>query len=162
MAEADLYFPVQMKLSEKLSSVTDNSYLETCATKGFSETVKAAIPENREILFAFTGKRPDIVGYVGRAFRKDLIMVEVKESLIIDDIYQAKMYKEVFAARYNFLITAAPIPEAIKRLCRQAPAILHSLGDDSYSFLVIARFHPAGGFIEWFADNPFLNEFYWK
>lgn len=162
MAEADLYFPVQTKLAEQLSGVTENAYLETCATKGFSETIKAAIPENREILFAFTTKRPDIVGYVDRAFTKDLITVEVKESLIIDDIYQAKMYKEVFAARYNFLVTAAPIPEAIKRLCRQAPAILHSLGDDGHSFLVIARFHPAGGFIEWFKDNPFSNTFYWQ
>jgi hypothetical protein len=162
MAEADLYLPVQMTLLEQLGTVTDNPYLETCATKGFTETFKAAIPEHREISFAFMSKRPDIVGYTDTGFKKDLITVEVKESLTIDNIYQAKMYKEVFAARYNFLITRDTIPDAIKRLCRQTPAILHSLGDDSYSFLVIARFHLGGGFIDWFPDNPFPKDFYWK
>lgn len=28
------------------------------------------------------------------------------------------MYKEVFGARYGFLVTAAPIPEELKRLCK--------------------------------------------
>jgi hypothetical protein len=35
-----------------------------------------------------------------------------EKSLTIEDIYQAKLYKEVFGARYGFLITANPIPEA--------------------------------------------------
>lgn len=163
MAEKDWYDPVQAKLGEQFLSVVDNYYLETGATKGFSERVKAAIPEGREIVFSFLSRRPDILGYVNRAYSKDLITVEVKEkSLTIEDIYQAKMYKEVFGARYGFLITATAIPEALKRLCKQNYQIQHSSHDDIYSFLAIAEFHHAGGFVEWFEDNPFSKEFYWK
>jgi len=163
MAERDWYDPIEAKLVEKLLGVADDFYLETCATKGFSERVKAAIPAGREIVFSFLRKKPDILGYVNRQYSKDIITVEVKEkSLAIEDIYQAKMYKEVFGARYGFLITATAIPEALKRLCKQTYPIQHSSHDDTYSFLAIAEFHRAGGFVEWFEDDPFLKEFYWK
>jgi hypothetical protein len=163
MAESDWYNPVEAKLGEQLSAVVSNVYLETGAAKGFSETVKAAIPAGREIVFSFLRRRPDIIGYVSRGYTNDLITVEVKEkSLTIEDVYQAKMYKEVFDARYGFLITAAPIPEALKRLCKQSYKIQHSSNDGTYSFLAIAQFHRAAGFIEWFEENPFLKEFYWK
>ena len=163
MAERDWYDPVEAKLVEQLLGVADDFYLETGATKGFSERVKAAIPAGREIVFSFLRRRPDILGYVNREYSKDLITVEVKEkSLTIEDIYQAKMYKEVFGARYGFLITATAIPEALKRLCKQTHQIQHSSHDDTYSFLAIAEFHRAGGFIEWFEDDPFKKEFYWK
>ena len=163
MAEKDWYAPVEAKLGEQLSGVVDNYYLETGATKGFSERVKAAIPASREIVFSFLSRRPDILGYVDRGLSKDLITVEVKEkSLTIEDIYQAKMYKEVFGARYGFLITATAIPEALKRLCKQTYQIQHSSHDDIYSFLAISEFHRAAGFVEWFEDNPFTKEFYWK
>ncbi len=163
MAEADWYDPVQAKLGEQLSGVAGDFYLETGATKGFSEVVKAAIPAGREIVFSFLHRRPDIIGYVNREYSKDLITVEVKEkSLTIEDIYQAKMYKEIFGARYGFLITATPIPEALKRLCKQTYSIQHSANDSTYSFLAIAQFHRAGGFIEWFEDDPFVKQFYWK
>ena len=163
MAEADLYNPVEAKLAEQLSGVATDFFLETAASKGFSETVKAAIPPSREIVFSFMSRRPDLIGYVSKESAKDLITVEVKEgSLTIEDIYQAKMYKEVFGARYGFLITATPIPEALKRLCKQTYSIQHSANDLTYSFLAIAQFHRAGGFIEWFEENPFSKEFYWK
>jgi len=163
VAEKDWYGPVEAKLGEQLFALADSVYLETGATKGFSETVKAAIPQGREIVFSFLSRRPDILGYINREYSKDLITVEVKEkSLTIEDIYQAKMYKEVFGARYGFLITAAPIPEALKRLCRQTYPIQHSSHDDIYSFLAIAEFHRAAGFVDWFEENPFEKEFYWK
>jgi hypothetical protein len=163
MAETDWYNPVEAKLGEQLSGVVDNYYLETAAAKGFSEGVKAAIPAGREIVFSFLSRRPDIIGYVNREYSKDLITVEVKEkSLSIEDVYQAKMYKEVFGARYGFLITATAIPEALKRLCKQNYQIQHSSHDDSYSFLAIAQFHRVAGFVEWFEHNPFLKEFFRK
>src|SRR5258708_25649314 len=163
MAEKDWYAAVEAKLGEQLCGVVDEVYLETGATKGFSERVKAAIPEGREIVFSFLRRRPDIIGYVNREYSKDLITVEVKEkSLSIEDIYQAKMYKEVFGARYGFLISATPIPEALKRLWKQTYSIQHSANDSTYSFLAIAQFHLAGRFCEWFEENPFVKEFYWK
>jgi hypothetical protein len=164
MAEAALYEPVQMKLMELLSGAgVGNFYLETGGSKGFSEKLKAAIPDGREIVFNFLTRRPDILGVVERQSQKDLITVEVKEkSLKIDDIYQAKMYKEVFGARYAFLVTAAPIPEALKRLCRTTVAILHSADDHIYKFLAIAQYHPGGGFIDWVPENPFEKDYFWK
>src|SRR6266852_9994268 len=140
MAEADLYDPVLRKLAEQFAGTAGPAYLETSA-KGFTEQIKAAIPPNRDILFKFLNRKPDILGFVAREYRKDFITVEVKEkSITLDDIYQAKMYKEVFGARYGFLVTAAEIPEQLKRLCKATPSIIHSIDDGSYRFLAIARF----------------------
>ena len=163
MAEADLYDPVLVKLAEQFSgTVGGNAYLETSA-KGFTEQIKAAIPPNRDILFKFLNRKPDILGFVAREYRKDFITVEVKEkSITLDDIYQAKMYKEVFGARYGFLVTAAEIPEELKRLCKATPSILHSIDDGSFRFLAIARFFGGHGFIDWFEENPFENDYFWK
>jgi hypothetical protein len=53
MAEKDWYAAVEAKLGEQLFAVVDQVYLETGATKGFSERVKAVIPAGREIVFSF-------------------------------------------------------------------------------------------------------------
>jgi len=162
MAEADLYNPVQQKLGERLSGRAPNFCLETTA-RGFSERIKAAIPPGREIVFNFLKWKPDIMGLVVREFQTDLITVEVKEKILkIDDIYQAKMYKEVLGARYGFLVTAAPIPEELKRLCGATPSILHSIEDSTFRFLAMAQFHLTGGFIDWFEENPFEKEYFWN
>lgn len=162
MAEADLYDPVLRKLSEQFSGIGSSSYLETSA-KGFTEQIKAAIPPNRDILFKFLNRKPDILGFVAREYRKDFITVEIKEkSLKLDHVYQAKMYKEVFGARYGFLVTAAEIPEELKRLCKATPSILRSIDDGSFRFLAIARFFGGHGFIDWFEENPFENDYFWK
>lgn len=164
MAEASLYEPVQAKLGELLSGTgVGNFILETGGAKSFSERLKAAIPEGREIVFNFMSRRPDILGFVQGQLQRDLITVEVKEkNLKIDDIYQAKMYKEVFGARYSFLVTAAPIPEALKRLCKTTFSILHSIDDHTYKFLAVAQFHPAAGFIDWIEGNPLEKDYFWK
>ena len=147
-----------------MSGVATDFFLETAASKGFSETVKAAIPSrSRNRLLFHESKTRSSSDMSVKNTAKDLITVEVKEkSLTIEDIYQAKMYKEVFGARYGFLITATAIPEALKRLCKQTYSIQHSANDLTYSFLAIAQFHRAGGFIEWFEENPFSKDFYWK
>jgi hypothetical protein len=68
--------------------VVTNFYLDRGATKGFSEDVKAAIPDGREIVFPFLRRKPDIIGYVKRDYSKELIVVEVKEkSLTIENIF---------------------------------------------------------------------------
>ena len=51
---------------------------------------------------------------------KSLITVEVKEkSLTLEDIYQAKLYKEVFEAKYGFLVTLSPIQEELKQIVQR-------------------------------------------
>jgi hypothetical protein len=163
MAEADLYKPVLLKLTEALGEkVHCNFWLET-SDRGFSERIKAAIPSGREILFNFIRWKPDIMGVVQRDSQKDLIVVEIKEkALNIENIYQAKLYKEVFGARYAFLVSAAPIPEELKRLCKTTLSILHSIDDHTYRFLAITQFSPNSGFIDWLEDNPFEKDYFWR
>lgn len=58
----------------------------------------------------------------------------------------------MFDASYAFLVTAAPIPEEIKRLCRRRISIIHSIDDHTYEFLAI----------EWVDQNPFEKEYFWN
>ncbi len=164
MPEADFYELIKQKLEELLASKGRRFYLEVTARKGLSEKLKGAIPQHREIVFTFLKKRPDLFGYIEGQYSKDLVTVEIKERIEkLDDIYQAKLYKEVFAARYGFLITTKPIPEEIKRLCKSTIDILHSAGDSIYRFLVIGHFdQESGQFVDWFEENPFEKEHYWK
>ena len=164
MAEENLYQPVKDRLSGLLATKGRQFYLEVTSTKGLSEKLKGKIPPHREIVFAFLKKRPDLFGFVeGQFGTSDLITVEVKERLEkLDDIYQAKLYKEVFDAQYGFLITGQPIPEEIKRLCGATFNILHSASDSTHRFLAIGQFDQDNGqFVDWFEKDPFQQEFYW-
>ncbi len=154
MAESELYKPVRDRLEQLFAGAGVPVYLEVAAVTGASETIMQAIPFGREIVFSYVSRRPDILGYTIDS--KRFIIVEVKEgSPGLDEIYQAKQYKEVFGARYRFLVTSGPIPEKIKRLCKVADPLLHS-SDDFQSFLALAQFDPASSdFIQWFEENPF-------
>jgi len=164
MAEADFYQPIKKGLEELFASKGKSFYLEVTATRRWSEKLKGKIPQGREIVFTFLKKRPDLLGFVEGQYSSNFVTVEVKEQIKkLDDIYQAKLYKEVFDAKYGFLITTEPIPEEIKRLCNSTFSILHSATDSIYSFLVIGHFDPIKGhFTDWCEKNPFEEEQYWK
>lgn len=164
MAESDFYQSIKERLEELFRDRGKQPYLEITATKGLSEKLKQKIPQNREIVFVFLKKKPDLFGFVEGQYSSDLITVEVKEKIEkLDDIYQAKLYKEVFDAKYGFLITTKPIPEEIKRLCKNTFNILRSSGDDIYRFLAIGQYDKESGrFVDWFEKNPFEEEYYWK
>lgn len=101
MIEADLYQPIRQELEELFTSKGKPICLEVTADKGLSEKLKQKLPEHREIVFAFLKKRPDLFGFIEGQFATNLITVEVKGRIEkIDDIYQAKLYKEVFDVRY--------------------------------------------------------------
>ncbi len=100
MAEADFYEPIKKGLEELLASKGKSFYLEVTAARRLSEKLKRKIPEGREIVFTFLKKRPDLLGFVEGPYSSNFITVEVKEQIKkLDDIYQAKLYKEVFDAR---------------------------------------------------------------
>ncbi len=164
MAEADFYQPIKKGLEELLVSKGKTFYLEVTATRRWSEKLKGKIPQGREIVFTFLKKRPDLLGFVEAQYSSNFITVEVKEQIKkLDDIYQAKLYKEVFDAKYGFLITIEPIPEEIKRLCNSTFSILHSSTDSIYGFLAIGHFDPIKGhFTDWCEKNPFEEDQYWK
>jgi len=138
-------------------------YLEITASMGFSPKLKQAVPNHREIIFSFLTKKPDITGFVSDKYSNDFLIAEVKQKITINDIYQTKMYKELFDAKYTFLISLQPIPEEIKRLCKNTFNILHSDQDSIYRFFVLGHFDSErNDFIDWFEENPFEKETYWK
>src|SRR5260370_11675700 len=127
MIEAELYEPVMSCLRSSFAVVGKNVNLEIAATRGLSEQVKRAIPKGSEILFSFLRQhRPDIIGVI-EGGGLNLVVAEVKaKSLTLDDIYQAKQYKEVLGAKCGFLVTVEPIPEALRRICEPNWDILSS------------------------------------
>ncbi|GAH56476.1 unnamed protein product, partial [marine sediment metagenome] len=92
--------------------------LEITADGSFSASLKNAV--RHDIIFAFLGKKasPDLVGFMrGQYGIDDYIVVEVKrDAVTLQDIYQAKMYGDLFSARYALLLSPEPVPEEIKRL----------------------------------------------
>jgi hypothetical protein len=156
--EKDLYQPVIAALDRSFSSINKDTFIETAATKGLGESFKALIPRGREIAFRFSNLQPDIVGYVKHSRGNDLFTVEVKRgSPTPRDIYQAKMYKELYGATFGFLIVTAPITVEIKRLVASIPIILMSAGDHTFNFLAIGCFDPnTREFTDWLT-GPFIH-----
>jgi hypothetical protein len=124
--EQVLYEPVRDFLHSKFTAKFGNCYLDITAKGHFDETLKKAV--RHDIIFAFLGKKasPDLAGFIKNEFGvKDFITVEVKvDKITLQDIYQAKLYGDLFAAKYALLISPAPIPEEVKRLHRNL-FILH-------------------------------------
>jgi hypothetical protein len=164
MSEAQYYEPIKEKLVKLFNEKEKEVYLEITAQKGMGEKLKQAIPKERNIVFRFLKKKPDILGYIEERYTKDLIIIEVKEKITkLDDIYQTKLYKEVFDAKYSFLVSLKPIPEEIKRLCNATYNILCSCQDSIHRFFVLGFFNPENAtFEDWFKENPFIKETYWK
>jgi len=164
MAEADFYQQIKDRLKELFLTKGKQPYLDITANKGLTEKIKQKIPQDREIVFVFLKKKPDIFGIIEEEHTNNFITVEIKEKISkLDDIYQAKLYKEVFDAKYGFLIVLSPIQEEIKRLCKNTFSVLHSATDSIYSFLVIAQFDKESGrFVDWFEENPFEKDTYWE
>jgi len=166
MRESDYYNSIKEKIKTLFKQKGINSYLEVTASTGLSSYLRKATPKQIRVLtFPFLKKKPDIVGFVKKDFGNDIVVVEVKEKIKIDDIYQAKLYKELLDARYSFLVSLTPIPVEIEDLCRENYNILHSAQDSIYRFFVIVEFNiERNQFENWIEKNPFeeSSTSYWK
>jgi hypothetical protein len=164
MVERDFYQQIKERLGELFLAKGKQPYFEITAKKGLSEKLKEKIPHDREILFVFLKKKPDIFGFVEEKYTKNFITVEIKEKISrLDDIYQAKLYKDVFDAKYGFLVVLSPIQDEIKRLCKNTLNILRSYKNGVSPFLTLAQFDKSSGkFVDWFEENPFEKDIYWK
>ena len=117
--EKELYQPVKEFLHSKFSGKFGNCYLEITAGGHFEESLKRVVRHN--IIFAFLGKKasPDLVGFIEGEFgSQDYIAVDVKRGKVTlqHDVYQTKLYGDLFYAKYALLISPEPVPEEIKRL----------------------------------------------
>ena len=126
--EKELYEPIRGYLVSVFNQKLGNCYLEVTAEGVFSSTLKSVV--RHDIIFYFLGKKasPDLTGFIHRkqsewdasyvpSVVQDFITVEIKRGKItLQDVYQAKMYGDLFQAKYALLISPERIPEEIKRL----------------------------------------------
>jgi hypothetical protein len=131
MTERELYTPIKEYLTEAFAERFGNCHLEITADGIFSNLLKKVI--RNDIIFSFLPKKasPDLSGFIhsrgselvltyGPSVVQHFITVEVKcRRITPQDIYQAKMYGDLFQAKYALLISTVPIPEEIRRLDKQ-------------------------------------------
>ena len=120
--ESEYYSLVHAHLMEKFVQKFGNCFLEITAGGHFSEELKSRIPRGREIIFSFLRPRgisPDLTGFIEQKYSNDFITVEIKSDKIkLQDVYQAKMYADLFNSKYPFLLSTTPIPYEIKNLSK--------------------------------------------
>lgn len=125
--ERELYEPIREYLAKSFTQKFGTCFLEITAEGVFSSTLKSVV--RHDIIFYFLRKKaPDLAGFIARkqsewvassvpSIVQDYITVEIKKDKItLEDIYQAKMYGDLFQAKYALLISPERIPEEIKRL----------------------------------------------
>ena len=162
MKEAEYYGCIKEKIENLFSTVAIDVSLEITANGNFSQQLKQRIPRDREIIFYFLKKSaaPDITGFIQGRYSTDFVIIEVKKELKLDDIYQTEKYRDLFNSKCTFLVTLSAIPEEIKRICNLT-WVLH--GATIHDFFVLTQFdRNTGNFIEWYEENPFEKEFYWR
>ena len=163
MKEEDYYRPIKEKMEELFKSKVSNFYFEITANGSFSQKIKQKIPQNREIIFSFLkgrGQSPDITGFVQGQYSSDFMIIEIKKEIKLDDIYQTMKYRDLFDSKFTFLVSIKPIPEEIRRLCKIAFILLNR---SIYQFFALAQFDVENNkFVEWFEENPFEKDIYWR
>lgn len=128
--EERLYEPIKKALQRELEAYLHSEkertssefigrvHLEITA-KGhfFSEQLKEVLDDNALSIIRVEKFSPDIMGFIQKTeYLKELITVEVKaEKLKIKHISTAKLYADIFRAKYGMLISPKRIPEEIKR-----------------------------------------------
>src|SRR3972149_1033805 len=98
---------------------------------GFSEGTQALLPDNILFLLPNRAARPDLFGHIGPDCRNSygvrdfLLTAEVKNSPpTLGDVYQAKLYGELFSAPVALLIATELPDEGLRRLLIGRPELL--------------------------------------
>jgi hypothetical protein len=139
--EKELYKPIKEHLEARFKRSFGGCYMEITSEGTFSQAIQCVIAH--DIIFSFLSKQasPDLVGFTWEKERqqadqwldsvatsmptknsdiKDFITVEIKrDAVTIQNVYQAKMYGDLFQAKYALLVSPKPIPEKIKRVHKQ-------------------------------------------
>lgn len=155
--ESEVYPLLLDELERKFKPKTPiggSYHLELTFTGEFSNSLKREV--HHDIVFSFLKRTsPDITGFLKSIFGTDFITVEIKRrKLVLEDIYQAKRYADLFNAKYGFLLSSKPVPEEIKRLANVSSILRKSKGGD----IRMAQFDENTGKIfdyTWFPANQF-------
>lgn len=168
MTEKDIkennYYPlIKQKFTELFELKGYKVYFEVTANKKFSNKLKSRISDYRHIIFYFLKDvAPDITGFVEKDSFLDFVIIEVKnEDIKLDHIYQTKKYADLFEAKFAFLVSTKEIPEEIKRLSKIVYPLLSA--PSVYQSRTLVHFdEKTQSFKDWFAENPFEKELFWR
>ena len=163
VAEKELYEPIRKYLDEAFRDKFGRCYLEITSDGSFSELLKSAV--RRDIVFSFLGRKasPDLTGFIAsvpspwtpssRINVQDFITVEIKrEKIRLQDIYQAKMYGDLFQAKYSLLISPEEIPQEIVRLHQQLFVLYRFMG--SWGLYIGEWDSHDKAIYEWLPESP--------
>jgi hypothetical protein len=150
--EQALYEPIARYLENGLSLY---GRCEMYVTKSIiPRAVKARLDKDSLFYVRVEKLKPDIMGFYqpkpsGRHWAHiapGLIIVEVKEGpLKLKDIYQAKMYSEVFGSFNTFLISRNPVPVELERFLVEHPYIRTTHAGNKQLFLASFSQQAIGG-----------------
>ncbi len=162
-AERLLYDPVKAEFERLFQHVHGRCHLEITAMGQFTEKLKEKVRE--PIVFSFIRRMkgsehrsPDITGFATDPKTQSdyLVTIEVKDDPVsLWDVYQAKMYAELFNAKYGFLVSTHPIPTELKKL-HQVHFVMNRFM--SVTYLCLVEFDAKASKIvhdTWFPDPPF-------
>ncbi len=161
--EQDYYPLIKEKFTQLFESKGYKVYLEITAEKKFSNKLKTKIPDSKHIIFSFLRDvAPDITGYIEKDILPDFVIIEVKnEEIKLDHIYQTKKYGELFEAKFTFLVSTKEIPEEVKRLSKVVYPLL-TPRSTYHSRALVYYNKDTQSFEDWYPENPFEKEPYWR
>lgn len=161
--EKDYYTIIQWTFVELFESKGFKAYFEITANKKPSNELKSKLSDYRHIIFYFLKDvAPDITGYIEKDGFTDFVIIEIKnEKIKLDHIYQARKYADLFEAKFAFLVSTKEIPEEIKRLSKVVYPLLSA--PSIYQSRTLAHFDEGAKFFkDWYPENPFEKELYWR
>lgn len=163
-AENHLYEPIKDYLYKKFSQFGDCELEIT--SKRITEKAKKWLDDPALFFIRVEKQRPDIIGHfkpdsskkAPYGFYKGLIVTEVKnKGPTIKDIFQTKLYAEVFDARFAYLISSKEIKEEVRRFLSKRYLLL-SFG--SHRKVYIGKFDIEKEIVnetDWYPENPFKS-----
>ena len=159
--EKELYEPIKKYLKKGFTQKFGRCHLEVTAEGSFSDILKRAV--RNDIIFSFLGKKasPDLTGFTftkpldwsswSSSDIQDFITVEIKRGkLTIQDVYQARMYGDLFQAKYALLISDESIPEEIRRLDQRLFCVTYRYMSGWYLYIG-----------EWSTETNAIGEYRW-
>jgi hypothetical protein len=163
--EKELYAPVKSAL--ELLFKPFGVGLIAVTSKRIPDEIKERL--DRDSLFYARSVKliPDIMGYLWPSRKNDppiflrpgLIVAEVKRGpLKLWDIYQTRMYSELFDSRIAFLVSDTRIPVELRRFLEEHDYILHSHEGSHPLYIGVlanSRAQVNWNSISWYPIDPF-------
>lgn len=119
--EQALYEPIRLALLKKFETTFSDVYIENTSEGGFSPKIIEALPEPSLHIIRVETMKPDFIGYYNKTeYSIDRLIVEVKARKIrIKDIYQTKLYGDVFNAEYAILVSSEYLTREIREFTKK-------------------------------------------